>query len=183
MMLSCSGTQCPGFPNALIDYTPHYPEGEMIFFANTSDDTMNWTCRNKWIATPSYLEWNNTCCGCSSRIAGQAFLSDQNVMMKIMICLESHAFDDYDPGINNLLNSSISLERMDSNTGPQYLHCRTSPTFVNTDEQDVQITDQVDTLLFTAENAQIIDSVCIVRGQGIVSFYRVDNMSRYHVLR
>ena len=155
----------------------------MLCFVSTGGDTIYWTCKDKWIVSPSYLEWNSKCCNCSSRIAGQAFLSNQNVRMKVMICLESHAFDGYDPGISNLLNSSISLEKIGSDTGPKYLHCVTSPSFVITNEQDVQITEQMDTLLFTSENAYILDSVCVVRGQGIVSFYRVDDMSRYCVVR
>ena len=173
MMLSCSGTQCPGFPNAFMDYIPHQ-EGETLCFVNTSNDSIQWDCLSKHQLTPEYLTWDCKC-ECSARDAGLYITTSKGEKIGIWIQIDK---DAYNPGSDNLLNSGINIY-----PGNEILHCVTSPSFVITNEQDVQITDQVDTLLFTTTDARIIDSVRIVRGQGIVSFYRVDDMSRYCVVR
>lgn len=173
MMLSCSGTQCPGFPNSLMDYIPHQ-EGETLCFVNTSNDSIQWDCLSKHQLAPEYLTWDCKC-ECSARDAGLYITTSKGEKIGIWIQIDK---DAYNPGSDNLLNSGINIY-----PGNEILHCVTSPSFVITNEQDVQITEQMDTLLFTSENAYILDSVCIVRGQGIVSFYRVDDMSRYCVVR
>ena len=175
MMLSCSGTQCPGFPNSLMDYLPHQ-QGETLYFVNTSNDSIQLDCISKYQLAPEYLTWDCKCV-CSSREASLYIKTTHGEKVSINIIIDKY---DYDPGSSNLLNSSVEIY---GGPGREVLPCVTSPSFVITNEQDVQITEQMDTLLFTSENAYILDSVCIVRGQGIVSFYRVDDMSRYCVVR
>ena len=179
MMLSCSGTQCPGFPNSLMDYLPHQ-QGETLCFVNTSNDSIQLDCISKYQLAPEYLTWDCKCV-CSSREASLYIKTTHGEKVSINIIIDKY---DYDPGSSNLLNSSVEItETLGEHPGREVLPCVTSPSFVITNEQDVQITEQMDTLLFTSENAYILDSVCVVRGQGIVSFYRVDDMSRYCVVR
>lgn len=179
MMLSCSGTQCPGFPNAFMDYIPHQ-ESETLCFVNISNDSIQWDCLSKHQLAPEYLTWDCKC-ECSARDAGLYITTSRGEKIGIWIQIDK---DAYNPGSDNLLNSGAEIiETLGEHPGSEVLHCVTSPSFVITNDQDVQIIEQMDTLLFTTTDARIIDSICIVRGQGIVSFYRVDNMSRYHVLR
>ena len=104
MMLSCSGTQCPGFPNAFMDYIPHQ-ESETLCFVNISNDSIQWDCLSKHQLAPEYLTWDCKC-ECSARDAGLYITTSRGEKIGIWIQIDK---DAYNPGSDNLLNSGAEI--------------------------------------------------------------------------
>ena len=77
-LVSCKETQCPAFPNALIDYYP-YSSGEIIKFHNFNNDTVYLKIVDQWQSDNYSFGWNCKC-SCSAYSGFKSEIDSKNLI-------------------------------------------------------------------------------------------------------